>query len=204
MAHLNTVFDPGFLTNFEFPSKTPMYGTIIQKPISGRGEIRASLQPYPLWRIDYNLSFARGGEQEANSVYQYVLGFYMSVGGQFSDFLYLDPNDNSVTDAFLGIGDGATTTFQLTRPIGFGTDIVQNLNGAPAISGNGAVISSSLYTISTTGIVQFTTAPASGEVLTWTGEYYYRVRFGDDSTTFDQQFDQIWNNAKLSFMSVIL
>lgn len=181
-----------------------MYSTIIQKPVSGRGEIRASLQPYPLWKIEYELNFARGGEQLANTVYQYVLGFFMSVGGQFSDFLYLDPNDNEVTDAFIGIGDGATTTFQLTRPIGIGTDIVQNLNGDPVISGNGEVISSSLYTISYNGILQFTTAPTSGTVLTWTGNYYYRVRFGDDTTTFDQPFDKIWNNSKLTFQSVIL
>ena len=181
-----------------------MFSTIIQKPVSGRGEIRASLQPYPLWKIEYEMNFARGGEQTANSVYQYVLGFFMSVGGQFSDFLYFDPYDNNVTDALLAIGDGATQVFQLTRPIGIGTDIVQNLNGNPVISANGTVVSSSAYTISSTGIVQFTTAPASGVVLTWTGAYYYRVRFGDDSTTFEQQFSQIWNNGKITLQSVIL
>jgi len=202
--HLNTVFDPPFSANFNFPSKTPMYSTIIQKPVSGRGEIRASLQPYPLWKIDYELSYGRGGEQIPNSVYQYVLGFFMNVGGQFSDFLYEDPNDNYVEDAFLGIGDGATTTFQLIRSIGIGTDIVQNLNGDPVISGNGSVISSSDYTLSYNGIIQFTTAPTTGTVLTWTGNYYYRVRFGDDNTTFDQMMDKIWTNNKISFQSVIL
>lgn len=369
MAHLNIVFDPGFETNFDYPSKTPMYGTIIQKPVSGRGEIRASLQPYPLWKIEYDMQFGRGGEQDANTVYQYVLGFFMNVGGQFSDFLYEDPNDNEVTLAPFATGDGSTTTFQLTRPIGIGTDIVQNLSGTPNIftpgydypnfdnpnatenflawsqgqnqsvwSFNGITLGSATaapdgglsawsitantgtadgflaqtvvppnitsggiytfsiwlraesgtppivleilnsagtlraaltvtlsndwdkytittpmqpgdtgiqvrvgggttwtpaigtidvawaqletgsnasayistqaaayyYTISFNGIIQFSAPPPYGDVLTWTGRYYYRVRFGDDSTTFDQQFDKIWNNGKITLQSVIL
>lgn len=206
MPHLNIVFDPGFETNFDLPSKTPMFSTIVQKPVSGRGEIRASLQPYPLWKIEYELNYARGSEQQSNTVYQYILGFFMSVGGQFSDFLYEDPGDNVVTNVLLGIGDAATTTFQLTRPIGIGTDIVQNLNPnvAPVIYANGSAVSGSAYTISYNGIVQFTTAPAAGTVLTWTGAYYYRVRFGDDETTFDQLFSNIWNNGKLTLQSVIL
>lgn len=203
MPHMQIAFDPGFATNFDFPSKTPMYSTIIQKPVSGRGEIRASLQPYPLWKIEYQCIFARGSEQDAG-VYQYMLGFFMSAGGQFSDFLYLDPNDNYVANDFFGIGDGSTQNFQLTHTIGIGTDIVQNVNGTPVIFVNGSVADPSTYSISYNGIVQFNTAPANGAVLTWTGQYYYRVRFGDDSTTFEQEFNQIWNNGKITLQSVIL
>lgn len=205
--HLNSVFDPSFSTNCGFPSKTPMFSTIVQRPVSGRGEIRASLQPYPLWRIEYEMEYARGGEQIPDSVYQYTLGFFLNVGGQFSDFLYFDPNDNNIavaTPAYFGTGDGTTQNFQLIRQIGVGNDIVQNLNGAPVIYGNGSVISSADYTISNTGIVQFTSAPAGAIVLQWSGDFYYRVRFGEDTTKFDQSFNQIWNNGALTLMSVIL
>lgn len=207
MAHLMMVFDPSFQTNCDFPSKTPKYSTIVQLPMSGRGEIRAGLQPYPLWKIEFKLNFARGGEQVANSVYQYTLGFFMNAGGQFSDFLYFDPNDNHIdvtNPAYFGTGDGGTKNFQLIRQIGFGDDIVQNLNGAPTLYANGALVDPSAYVISATGIVQFTTAPGNGVVLQWAGDYYYRVRFGDDMTTFDQSFDQIWDNGNMTLMSVIL
>lgn len=369
--HSMSVFDPGFETNFDFPSKTPMFSTIIQKPVSGRGEIRASLQPYPLWKIEYEMNFARGDESQAaaNSVYQYVLGFFMNMGGQFSDFLYEDPNDNSVAQMPLFIGEGVTRNIQLTRQIGIGTDIVQNLNGTPTIfttgyefgpggplgtenffswserqdmsakwavnqltvsgpvaapdgnttaylltptggatacqidqvttppfvvdggqytmsvwlkaatgtptvtlyllnqanviratqpitlttswdrytitgtmfpgdiqiigqmGGGGSWVSATgaisvawfqlepgpsataylgtgtdpyQYTISSTGIVQYSAPPAPSQVVTWTGKFFYRVRFGDDETTFDQQFDQIWNAGKIVLQSVIL
>lgn len=131
--HSNVVWNPPFQLNFGYPSKKPTFRTLIQMPVSGRGEIRASLQPYPLWEITYDLNYARGGEQDENSVYQYLLGFFLSMGGSFSDFLYLDPYDNEVDMAFLATGDGSTTNFQLTRPIGIGSDIVQNLNGIPTI-----------------------------------------------------------------------
>lgn len=131
--HSNIVFQPPFSLNFGFPSKKPTFRTLIQMPVSGRGEIRASLQPYPLWEITYDMDHARGGEQDQNSVYQYMLGFFLAMGGSFSDFLYLDPYDNRVENVYLATGDGSTTQFQLTRPIGIGTDIVQNPIGQPVL-----------------------------------------------------------------------
>lgn len=205
MPHLNVVFDPGFETNFSLPSKTIQLSSIIQRPVSGRGEIRASLQPYPLWKIKYECTFARGSEQDAG-VYQYLAGFFIAMGGRFSDFLYEDPGDNHADNALLGIGDGATTTFQLLNSVGIGMNIIQNLNpdSTPIVFVNGAAISASAYTISYNGILQFTTAPVAGSVITWTGDFYYRVRFGDDETTFDQEFSNIWNNGDVTLQSVIL
>lgn len=85
-------------------------------------------------------------------------------------------------------------------------NIIQNLNpdSTPIVFVNGAAISASAYTISYNGILQFTTAPVAGSVITWTGDFYYRVRFGDDETTFDQEFSNIWNNGDVTLQSVIL
>jgi uncharacterized protein (TIGR02217 family) len=158
---------------------------------------------YPLWDIDFELEWARGSESLPATTYNYMLGFFMQAGGQLSDFLYFDPNDNQANAQFVAIGDAATTQFQLIRAIGTGSDIVQNLNGAPTLYDNGSVIGSG-YTVSSTGIVVFTSAPAAGHVITWTGSFYYRVRFADPSLKFSQFAQNIWSSKSVALRSVIL
>ncbi len=203
--HTNIIFNPNFPEGFNFPSKKPTFlRTILHSPPSGAAEIRSSTQLYPLWEITYSLNWARGAENMPESIYNYMLGFFIQAGGRLSDFLYFDVNDNSASKQFFGIGDGATKNFQLVRAINIGTDICQNLNGAPTIYGNNALISSSLYTVTQTGIVVFTTAPAPGTVLTWSGNFYYRVRFDTDALEFAQIMDKIWESKTIRLRSVIL
>ena len=205
MSHLNIVFNPTPY-GFKLPNKGPDYdGVLIHTPISKIGEIRASTVLYPLWDIEFELEWARGSDAQSmsSSTYAYLLGFFMNVGGQLSDFLYLDPNDNQANAQFFGIADGTTTQFQLVRAIATGSDIVQNLNGAPTLYDNGTVIASG-YTISSTGIVVFSVAPTAGHVLTWTGSFYYRTRFTDASLKFSQFAQNIWKSKSVALRSVIL
>lgn len=202
MAHTNLVFSPPFLSNWGFPKKSFTFDTTVQTPKSKRGEIRYSAQPYPIWTYDWPVNFMRGGEQVANSDYQYLLGFGLAMGGMLSDFLLQDAYDHTVVNQYFGAGDGATTQFQLTRSIGIGTDIVQNLNGAPTVYESTGVVGS--YTVGSTGIVTFSAAPANGAVLTWSGSYYYRVRFDSDTQDFDQMMDLIWSAGSVKLRSVIL
>ena len=202
MAHTSLIFNPPFTTCFGFPKKSPRFETNIQTPKSKRGEVRYSAQPYPIWSIEYELMWARGAEQVQNSTYQFLLGFFLAVGGQLSDFLYQDPYDNAVTAQYFGIGDGSTTAFQLTRSIGIGTDICQNINGTPTIYINGTATTA--FTLSSTGVVAFNSAPANGAVLTWDGAFYYRVRFDADNMEFAQFLDQCWSMGSLKLVSVIL
>jgi uncharacterized protein (TIGR02217 family) len=202
MPHTNLLFSPPFLTNFAFPKKAPSFSTQVQTPKSRRGEIRYSAQPYPIWTWEWVVNFLRGGEQVANSDYQYLLGFFLSMGGMLSDFLLQDAYDNTIANCFFGLGDGATTQFQLTRTIGLGTDIVQSVNGVPTIFVNGSATSA--FTIGTTGIVTFTSAPAASAILAWSGSYYYRARFDTDSLDFEQFMDQLFSVGSLKLTSVIL
>lgn len=203
--HSDLVFTPPFVKNFGFPTKTPNFKTLVQTSASGRGEIRVSLQPYPIWTWDFPVNWARGSEQNQNSVYQYLLGFFLAMGGQFSDFLYQDPYDNQISDsspAYFGTADGKTVNFQLIRPIGIGSDIVQNLNGSPTLYLNG--VKTTDYEMDSAGVVSFkSSAPADGVILTWSGSYYYRVRFDSDSQEFEQMMDELWNCKSLKLRSVI-
>lgn len=203
--HSNLVFTPPFTKNFGFPTKTPNFKTIVQTTASLRGEIRVSLSPYPIWTWDFPVNWARGGEQEDNSVYQYLLGFFLAMGGQLSDFLYEDPYDNSIPDSnpvYFGTADGKTVNFQLVRSIGIGQDIVQNLNGSPTIYINGEKTTS--YANDTTGVITFNSPPAEDSVLTWSGRFYYRVRFDSDSQEFKQIMERLWSIDSLKLRSVIL
>ncbi len=203
--HSNVVFNPNFPEGFNYPSKTPMFlKTIVHSPQSGAGEIRSSTQLYPIWEISYDLNWARGAENIPSSLYNYLLGFFLQAGGQLSDFLYLDVNDNTANKQFIGIGDGATANFQLQRAINIGFDIVQNLNGAPTIYLNDVVVPTTQYSVTQTGIIVFAAAPAAGSVLTWSGNFYYRVRFASDEMTFEQFVQQIWRSKNIRLRSVIL
>lgn len=203
--HLNLIFDPTPY-GFKLPGKAPNFdgGVLIHTPVAKIGEIRASVQPYPLWDIVFELEWARGDERMPATTYNYLLGFFLNAGGPFQDFLYNDPYDNTVTAEFFGLGDGTTTEFQLIRSIGIGSDIVQNLNGAPQLYDNGSLISSAAYSVSSTGIITFTTAPASGHVLTWMGEYFYRVRFLNADLKFSQFAQRIWEAKNVPLRSIIL
>jgi hypothetical protein len=111
--------------------KRPRYGTIVQDTTSGRSQLRIAKQQYPIWEYEMNWEYLTGAEQSAigaNAGLQQMMGFFMARQGAYDDFLYSDPNDNTVTGMPFGTGDGTTLGFQLTRNIGSGVDIVQNLN----------------------------------------------------------------------------
>lgn len=208
--HSPLIWNPPFELNFGFPSKGPTFRTIVQTPASARGEIRASLQVYPIWEITYDLQHARGNEQNVASVYQFLVGFFLAMGGQHSDFLYLDPGDNEVDGDPFAVVAAGVLDYQLTRSIGIGTDIVQNVQPGVVIYGDGEVLDSATYDIGPTGVVSFTAAPTRPSdggavaVLSWSGKFWYRVRFGQDDMTFDQFVKEIWESKSLKLRSVIL
>lgn len=183
--------------------KTPLWKTIIQTPASGRGELRIPLQSYPRWQFDLDVSYLTGDMSLPNSYLATLLGFYLAAQGGAADWLYQDPYDNAVTNEQFGVGDGATTEFQLVRNVGGANgfeDIIQNLLGTPVVT-----LPSGTASVGPTGIVTYSAAPPNGTVLYWSGGFYYRCRFNDDSLP-DLQEDlfQIWSLKGLKFISVIL
>ncbi len=77
--------------------------------------------------------------------------------------------------------------------------------GVPfVIYNNGAIVATSAYSLGSTGIVTFTSAPGNGNVLSWTGDYFYRCRFLEDSIEFEEFFSKYYAIKKLSMISVKL
>jgi uncharacterized protein (TIGR02217 family) len=185
--------------------KSPSFKTVVQTPASNRGENRIALAPYPIWLFELDFEFLKGDMQATASALQNMVGFFGYMQGAANDWLFEDPFDNAVTTAQFAIGDGATTVFQLTRSVGLLVDIVQNVSTVPELFANGVPIATSAYTISTTGVVTFTTAPTAGAALTWTGNFWFRCRFLEDELEdLDEFLYQFWELKSLKFKSVIL
>ncbi|MEW6563309.1 MAG: DUF2460 domain-containing protein [Pseudomonadota bacterium] len=70
----------------------------------------------------------------------------------------------------------------------------------PVLYANGWAVNPSIYTISSTGLVTFTTPPANAAVLTWTGSYYYRCRFLQDGMEFSAFMSKLWEAKRVEFV----
>ena len=184
--------------------KSPSFqdGTLTQKSPTGRRS-SLSLKPFATWNFELDLNYVQGGESIQYSVLQMFIGCFLATCGGGAFFLFTDPNDNAVDDTGLStpqscmlaapngalqqsqtVGDGVTTQFQLARSIDQGLDVLQQvssvivyLNGALAVDGSG----NPTWTISSTGVVTFNTAPGAGVKPTWSGSFQYLCQFTEDT-----------------------
>jgi uncharacterized protein (TIGR02217 family) len=197
---------PGFTYN---SVRAPSFKTGIQTALTGK-ESRIQYQQFPImtWTLIYE--FLR--DYVTPSEYKALNGLFMALAGQWDTCLYTDPQFNTVTAMQFGTGDGATTTFQVTAVMqnsgGPGAnELIQNFNGAPTILVNGSTQTlGTAYTISGTGLVTFLAGhiPAAAAVIAWTGSFYYRVRFEDDSMDFTQFMNQFWELKRVKLRQVKL
>lgn len=177
----------------------PQFSTKVQRSVN-LTELRTSLTPYPLWTISLAYEFLR--DNTTNNELKQMVGFFLQRKGAFDSFLYNHPDDNAVTAEPFGTGNGATLSFQLTRAFGGFAEPVTNVNGAPVIKVAGVTKTVGTdYSISATGLVTFTAAPTGA--LTWTGSYYYRVRFLQDEAEFNQFLKKLWDLKKLEFVGCV-
>ncbi len=179
-------------------SASPQFSTSIKRAVSGY-EARAAFIVYPLWIFSLKYDILR--DNIANNELKSLLGFFNSRQGSFDSFLFAPPADSSVTAMSFGTGTGAQTVFQLVRSYGGYVEPCNNINGAPQIYVAGVLKTVTTdYTISATGAVTFVSAPANGAALTWTGSFYYRCRFMNDSIQPIQFMQNIYNLGKLDFI----
>jgi uncharacterized protein (TIGR02217 family) len=169
----------------------PRFNTKVKEAVSGR-ECRAAFMAYP--KYDLELTF----EYLSLTDYQTLGGFFKNRKGKFDSFLFTDNDENSVTAQSVGTGNGTNKDFQLVRTVGAYTEPCENINGSPSIYLNGVLkVLTTDYTIGSTGIVTFVAAPGAGVAVTWTGSYYWRVRFNQDVAEFSQSMKTFFDLKKL-------
>ncbi len=192
------------LPGIVYPVKrSPLWSTDVQTSVSGK-KTTLPHWSYPVYAFEVGYEFLR--TDAAYREYQDLLAFYNLANGRANLFRFNDPDDNAVTAQGIGVGDGATTQFQLVRSVG-GTsfawvDPVFYPTGTPQIFVDGVLQTTpGDYSIGTTGLVTFVVAPANGKAVTWTGTYDWLVRFGEDSSTFEQFTYNLQELKKLTFQT---
>lgn len=166
-------------------TRAPRFKTHIQSAVSGR-ETRAAFMAFPLWDLTMAFEFLQAGNR--GSDLNQLMALHGQVKGSWDSFLLSVPDDNAVTDHLIATGNGSARSFQLMRSItapGFVlTEPVMNVNSITSVKVNGAAVTG--YTVSATGVLTLPVTPASGAPITWTGSYYFRCRFAQDTVDFSR------------------
>jgi uncharacterized protein (TIGR02217 family) len=112
--------------------------------------------------------------------------FWFDRRGDFKSWLLKDHADYSATAEPTGVGTGALTTFQLIKTYTAGSNPYQRTirhikSGTLTVYVDGvAQTPTTHYTVSSTGLVTFVSAPANGALVTASFEFYVPVRFDGD------------------------
>ena len=189
--------------------RTPMWDTEINTNNSGK-ETRLANQTYPRYQYDVTFDVLRQGivHGTAYTEFSQLMGFYNSRQGQFDSFLYTDKDDNAVTDQAIGLGDGATTTFQLVRSFGgyvepiLAPNVVTNVkvNGVTKTPGTDYTVSS--WGSSAPGVITFAVAPGNALAITSTFSFYWPCRFTMDKFPLNKFMSALYAGKKLSFLTL--
>lgn len=179
----------------------PEFFTNINPLASGREKRNGE---WSVCRHKYTAPFNNVTEE----AYRAVKDVFLVMRGRLHTFLHRDYGDYIATDEPFGTGDGATTTFYLSKTSTVGSGTYQRAITKPAVGATIYVAGVSTgATVSTLdGSVVFATAPASGAALTWTGEFFVQVRFDMDSMPFslnDKNGGGFITNGSIDLIEVI-
>ena len=184
-------------------NKSPKFpDTIVKKAVSGRA-IYLQMASQPTWDFKLTYEWLTNNQPAAGDL-QALFAFFLSRNGKGQPFFFFDPYDNAVTGQQIGVGDGVTKTFQLCRAVANGSSnaFVENIYavlGTPTVAVNG--VGTSAFTIGPYGAITFTTAPASGAPIFWSGQFFFVCHFAQDSLDAEQMVTTLWSQKGLLFES---
>ena len=171
-------------------TKTPVWKSNVYESESGR-ETRTQKWKFPRYKIQLSYNFITDKTVEsvtlAKGELENLLGFFNSVGGNFDDFLYKDDVENYCENQTFALGDGNSVQFQLVRSLPDWIEEVRGIVEPPKIFIDGEETTAFRYT--NTGLIIFDEAPAAGSLISWSGSYYFRVRFEDEELELVREWD---------------
>lgn len=181
-------------------TRTAIWSTTNKTSVNQR-EYRTANMSYPRYKVKLNFEVLRQSFGLAEMTI--LAGFINQRFGGFDSFLWTDPDDNTVNLQTIGVGDGVNKTFQLVRNFGGFVEPVYDTNATPMIYVAGVIKSfGGDYSVSSTGVVSLTAAPALGSVVAWTGTFYRRMCFVSDRIEFSQFLPKLWSLKALELISV--
>ena len=171
-------------------TRTPTWSTTTIRSTSLRA-YRSANASFPIYRFKLSYEFLR--QTGVLTEMATLAGFFNARKGGFDSFLFADPDDYSIVNQLVGIGDAAATQFQLVRTFGGYLEPVYDQSGITGIYINGfAKALGTDYTVSATGLLTFVVAPGAGLTVAWTGTYYRRVVFAQDAAEFGKFMQNLW------------
>lgn len=181
----------------------PEFQTDIKNAQNGR-EYRNG--DWVLCRHKYTVPFLNVTDE----AYLAIKEVFLIVRGRLHSFLHKDWADFHASNAAFGVGDGATTVFQLSKISTQGAGAYTRVITKPVLDGltvrqNGTLRTDILVDV-LTGLVSFNTAPPNHAVLTWTGEFDVQVRFDIDYLPFsldNANADGYLQNGSIDLIEVI-
>ena len=179
--------------------------TMVQPASSGK-EQRGTFWSTPRYSFDLTLNFARQAGFSAQTAFdeaQTLISFFAGQGGQggkLIPFWLTDPFNATAVTVACGTGTGAAgQTTQLIDLLG----VAVAPNGAPSLYVAGVLQTvTTNYTVSSTGLVTWVTQPGSGAAITWSGAFYYTVRFDQDALDMERIVNLAWKGGSLKLISV--
>lgn len=158
----------------------PTYSTQVVTLMNG-SERRNATWDQP--RHQYTTNFNNISKSSAQSLKQ----MFMVCRGQATAFRFQDPLDNEALNEDFAVGNGSTNSFQLAKVSII--DGVQYFRYIYAVRNINIYINDILQTAGVTvdlnrGIVNFTTPPADGSIISWSGGFDIWVRFNTDVFAF--------------------
>lgn len=163
-----------------------------QVQTSGSGMVRTlTNQLYPQWTITE--TFGLLDDDTADK----LMAFVASVKGGYEPFLWLDHTLNRETGRALpvivpGKYQAVWSIDGYVEPAEYIEDVTVYVDGKKQTSG---------YSVSD-GVISFSTAPATGAVVTADYTYWFKVRFSDDGGELTRVFENV-NNSSSFKMDVV-
>ena len=182
--------------------RRPTFDTIVAPHPSG-AEVRSALWSAPLWEFELSYDGLAGDARFpglGTQSLQALMGFYLSCGGTRRTFVFIDPDFSSLTRAAIGVGDGVTTVFPLTRAIGGFVEPISWSLGVSEVLVAGSLVSgwSQVAPVS----IALGAPPAAGLIVAATFNYGFACRFMDDTLDFDEFMLNLWQLKSLKFRQV--
>lgn len=169
----------------------PTFRNVVQEAIAGNE------QRFAQWtkcRRVGNLSYGLQRSSDPLGDFKAIVSMFVAHFGSLYPFRFRDWSDYIAENSVFATGDGIKASFQLSStydpqfillgtqgPYFYVRDITLLAN-TPVIKKAGVVLTPGTdYTISSSGLVTFMAAPASGAQLSWSGEFDVPVRFDSDT-----------------------
>jgi uncharacterized protein (TIGR02217 family) len=183
--------------------KKPITSTRVAMHVSGR-EVRVGLYAVALYEFEVMFDGLASSAQfpglGVNSL-QTLMGFFLQCQGQLNTFLFTDPTDSILVGQDIGIGDGATQAFVMSRTLGGWNEPVGWVTALTNVYLNGVVQASGVSLVAP-NTLQFVTAPGSGVAITADFTFAFVCRLLADQYDFEQSMKNWWALKSLTFRSV--